>query len=91
MLEEQTAEVRNRHAEFSKSIEESISVEAYKSALSPLKQLGEISEQVSTLSKRQVRSDELGSALENIQSEIKKLDKKTETKKRGFLGFGKRK
>ena len=91
MLEEQTAEVRNRHAEFSKSIEESISVEAYKSALSPLKQLGEISEQVSTLSKRQVRSDKLDDALGNIQSEIKKLDKKTEPKKRGFFGFGKRK
>ncbi len=91
MLKEQTAEIRNRHAEFTKSIEENISVEAYKSALSPLKQLGEISAQVNTLSKRQVRSDDLDYALGNIQSEIQRLDKKTEARKRGFLGLGKRK
>lgn len=91
ILQTYAKEIDQRHADFKKSLEENISLDACKAQLSPLKRLESIEQQLASLSRTKVRTDEIEDILCQITNEIHGLKKQMEGKKRGFFGLGKRK
>lgn len=90
MLDSQTEELKKRHEDFKAKIEENISLDAYQSELSPLKRLENIEKQVVSLSRTQVKPDEIMKVLYQISSDINDIKPQERKKKRNLFGFGKR-
>ena len=84
MLSEQTAEIKKRHKEFTDAIEEKISIEEVHKDFSNLRKLTDIFEQLKSLTKDPVKSDELFKKLQKIQEEIGKIEISSENKGGGF-------
>lgn len=88
MLKQQTAELVNRHKEFLQAIEDHLSVEEVHKDFSNLKKLNDILEQLKTLAKDPVKSDELNRKLQKIQEQISKIELTIPEGKGGFSWFG---
>ena len=84
MLRRQTTELEKRHNEFMQAIEEKIQIDEVHKDFSNLRKLTEIFEQLKTLTKDPVKSDELYRKLQRIQEEIGRKEVPQES--RG--GFG---
>ena len=84
LLSEQTAEIKKRHKEFTDAIEEKISIEEVHKDFSNLRKLTDIFEQLKTLTKDPVKSDELLKKLQKIQEEIGKIEISSENKGGGL-------
>ena len=91
MLDFQTKEIKQRHEDFRTTIEENISLTAYRSELLPLKRLENIEKQVTSLSHSQVKTDELENILHKIRREINNIKPQEKKKKLSLFGSSKRK
>lgn len=94
MIESQTSELERRHKEFIRAVEEKISIDEVHQDFSNLKRLNEIFEQLKTLTKDTVKSEDLQKRLKKIEDELATLSttlKKREEesgRRRGIFSFG---
>lgn len=80
MLNNQTEELEKRHKAFMDAIEEKIQIEEVHKDFSNLRKLTDIFEQLKTLTKDPVKSEELYKKLQKLQEEIGKIETPSESK-----------
>lgn len=74
ILNEQTEEIRKRHAEFLEQMQVHLNIEEVRSEFTNLRKLNDILDQVKRLSGDPVKADELSKLLRDIQTEISNIE-----------------